>query len=456
MLIDEIALLSGRVAAVRGEITCFSCARRLPFHHPCFADLDAWPQFRELLRAREVDRVTCGDCGSTHVFNTPLILELTDRNLLLYVAHAGDSGIVENDFQELLEYAEQLIGRESLRSARLRPYSFVHGWQGLEALLDVFEGNEAPVPEPPYRHRTESDYEISLTFGYIYGCLFFYYPAHIAIGDTVQALLSVTANLTEQADVEMMLETVSTFVAMVGSQHPWLVQTIGMLNLQAGNVAEAERWFGQAIERQHCWLAVTRSFQDATPQSRSGAKPQHGDLPRATASATLGDVTDNRHVVVRETQATADYGLWHFPAMEEAAVTPDYAYSRSLTAQGFVLGKLDRAYRDEDWRSGEGSAHLLALTIRDVDLLNAFAARQDLAKYCQFFWYGYIFGRWNLEIGNIQSGQDNGAEQASLAAITLVKINTLIQGIPVNTRPGNFVYFCLDNSATWIRSHYIL
>ncbi|MFF0066980.1 hypothetical protein ACFYRC_36840 [Streptomyces sp. NPDC005279] len=376
--------------ATRWSATFPCCDATIDFDFLRYVNVEKWGDFRVLLEERALDAVVC-ECGASHIFTATVIVEVPRKNLLIYVTHGGDGPHVESCFRQDFEGVKEVAGR--------RPYTFVHGWNGLEAMLDIFDGDRPDHRAPPYPHAVDGREELHTLFGYIHGDLIFFDAPHVAVAPTVNALLEFATSLADPGDITRMIAIVEGFVRFTGPIHPWIVQELGSLNLRLGDLDAAEGWLTHAARLEHRWLAATRSFTDATPTRRAGFDAPSADLPHCRPASALGDITRNRHIVNGCQPALGDYGLWYFPTMQQAATPRVYSHQNALTAQGYVHGALDRAVRDEQWLTPPGTGDLVILTIRMMMLIDQLDRTPSLAEFARYYFRSYIIGRWNEVIG---------------------------------------------------------
>lgn len=404
MLVPEGVFASQAVVAKRWNVHFPCCESDVLMDHLEYVNLQGWPAFRDLLRRRAVDEVLC-DCPSSHIFPASVIVEIPKRNLLIYVTHGGDGPHVQDSFGRAFA---SLNG-----AAAHRPYTFVHGWRGLEGLLDTFEGAGPETPGGPYPHSSDNTPGSIIVHGYGYGGLFFYDPQHLAVGSTVTALLEFSGSVVEYEDIRRVALIIREFLDFVGPIHPWLVQELGSLYLRLGQFDAAEYWLELSLKLEHRWLAVTRSFLEpilllrakyASERSEAlNAELQDAIVPHAEPASVLRDVTRKRHVVDVKATPTDDFGLWYFPAMAQAAIPSAYAYKTGLAVQGLMHGRLDSAVIDEGWLRSPGSGDLVILTVRMHSLLWSLKRAPDTSKLDRFYFEGYVLGRWDLAIGSFDS-----------------------------------------------------
>jgi hypothetical protein len=385
MLIPSETLAQGDAIATRWTVRPPCCDQPGEMDFLQYVNLEGWPGFREILRRREVDTFVCG-CLLSHRFPAQVIVEVPRRNLLIYVTHGGDGPHIEEAFRADLSRLSPVPGR--------RPYTFVHGWQGLEAMLNIFDGRQPDGRGPillPKKNKTwssrpfasDSDEagglraepdssgedpgnsisdilgpdwlasigcnSIAKLIGYSYGDLFFFDPKHRAVQSTVLAMVEFSAATQEPEHARRLAAIFEEFTDFMGPIHPWVVQEIGHLHLKAGTYEKAEKWLELAAKLEHRWLAVTRTFVDRTPSRRADAAPQDSTLPHSLPTSALGDVTRNRHVVIQLMPPVHDQDLWDFPQMADAAIPHVYSFKHALAVQGLIQGRLHRATLDERW-----------------------------------------------------------------------------------------------------------
>jgi CpXC protein len=332
---------SARAAWLEKELKCPECSGRARFEVLYFVNIEEWPELHSQIDVLREQTADCMSCGHRAPVRSPLIVEVPRHNLLIFVTHSSDDEGVETGFGTWLGYAEQLTG-EVMETARTRPYTFVHGWTGLAALLALLSGEEAEAAAPPYAHETDDQQGLSQIAGYIHGPLFFYYPEHRAVRVVVGTLLHFADDAASEQRAKRIRRLILRCMEIVGDSHPWLRREAGRLSLLAGEHEIAEEWLTKTIEAEHCWLTPTMSFVDGTPIRRAGATPQGTHLPHALPSEGLRDVTRQFHSVCQTFPRKKDYGLFYFPRMERAAASPNYTLRNIGRSLSRLLADLER------------------------------------------------------------------------------------------------------------------
>ncbi|MFC6083003.1 hypothetical protein [Sphaerisporangium aureirubrum] len=457
MPLDPAIIRHEKVAgqAMRGR--CPSCRQGwLSFDQIRYADIEACPAFGAAVRrtyasighgflmvtaGRPIeDLIACDTCGKEGELSSPVIVDLPSRGLLIFVTHAPDDGGVEIGFKMVLDSCAGLVSEAVLASARHRPYTFVHGWDGLEALLAVLDGQQHHPTPPPYRHATkDSGPRFASLSGYRVGKAFFYYPSFTAIAELAKTLLIFSSSAREPAELETMLDLLRRFTELTRVDHPWVLREAGRLAIEAGRLDEAEQWLERSARSEHQWLAVTLSFLDATP-GRSGDTA-------VTASSDwhhTGPVTQHRHAVTRQFPARPDYGLWHFPEMELHAPTieaEDYFH-----AAGHLVGELDRILHENGWRIAPHDlvtvADLKQATKRRVEAHQVSSANRAL------FWRSFARARWRNHPGRDSALQ---AIDELIASWRAVPHSGRVAVLRLGFDPSVEIYY-LEHSARQIRT----
>ncbi len=421
-----------------------------------YVNADEWTNFGLHLSERTLDTFVCS-CPTSHFFPATVIVEVPRHNLLIYVTHGGDGAHVENSFKAQLA---------ELKVTTRRPYTFVHGWRGLEVMLAVLGGHDPdglrPIRSPlrnttwaafPHQNWQESDderpsnpsalqdfqdqqrtdlelmrsalgtdrIELHLTNGYACGDLFFYDPKHLAVDPTVNVLLEFADSTTEPQSAARLAAVLDEFTDFMGPIHPQVALALGTLYLRSGEYDRAEQSLQQAADLEHRWLAATRTYLDSTPKRRP--EPGSSDVAAPwSAQQPVGDVTANKHTVSRLTPAVNDHGLWDFPAMAEACIPEVYSFKHALAGQGLAQGRLHRAALDEKWLELPGSGDLATLTMKNIMLINYLAGQDHLALHVLFFWEGYVLGRWDLALGPFasQATFDRGLGRANAPDVVAI------------------------------------
>ena len=134
------------------SIPCQRCTAKTSVQLFYYIDASVMVDFDKRLRSASND-FACVGCGHVFQVRAPLLLDIPMRNLLVFVTHRGDDGGVDNGFRMFLERMSSLLPSSVAERARTTPYTFVHGFRGLFALLDAFQGMDRRT----YRHDRSGD-----------------------------------------------------------------------------------------------------------------------------------------------------------------------------------------------------------------------------------------------------------------------------------------------------------
>jgi len=393
------------IACQTRTIDCPTCSSSLSFDIIYYVRADSWPELVDSLMWGEIDDNTCARCRKTVPILSPLIYEIPQRNLLVFVTHGSDDGGAIAAFHQWMEVSSMLLPENCIEQAKRRPFTIVYGWQGLLALLYAFEDYEIPGASPPFPHETDEAVYFGSLDGFKYGKLFFYYPSQLAIKDLARALLRFSEINAEGDKAQWMLSIFTRVVEIIGAHHPWLVHELGRLALVCGSVKEAQTSLKRAVDLQHCWLAVTASFADATPIRREDGPTQSETLPHTTPASVLGDVLTHRHTVSAVKPSTVDYGLWHFPQTSRVNVPETYTPQSILSAHGFVLGELEHAIPNAVCNCGDSSLLSYYSLVKYVVMLI-----EHFDSEAGSFWEEYLKARWTrhgIALNQIASNVNN-------------------------------------------------
>jgi hypothetical protein len=386
-------------------LTDVAVERKPLLHPPCtgmavfdivhYVNLEQWPGFRELLTDERLAEVRCDRCDITASVHYSFITDIPQRNLLILATHHGDGdGTVTQIFNRTMSIAETFLAPEVVQRARSRPYTVVHGIRGLRVLLDALDG--APIPEPskPFAHIPDPVRGFESLHGYKYGDLFFFYAGQRTVDDLVNTYLHWSTTVHDAADMENAIRVGEGMLDILGNHHPWLLQEVGRMHLELGDVVAAVPYLEAARRAGNAWLAVTASVLDATPTKRADGEPQSAELPHALPASVLSDVTMTRHTLIRQRPADRDYGFWHFPVMERREYPDGYSNVKTFAAHGLALGSFCRFFVDE---------RLLGTDVFFLSLNDLFGQTMDLlrslpegefAEEVHGFWLHYVRNRW--------------------------------------------------------------
>jgi hypothetical protein len=330
----------------------------------------------------------CSACGEELRVRAPLIVDIPKRNLLVFVTHHGDDGGVEGGFRRFLDKLSGVLPRYVADRARSTPYTFVHGYRGLFALLDAFQGKD-PQPNVSVGDGTMSD--VRVLNGYQYGKLFFYFPCHIGMRAVISTSVSAAIDLEHVGNRSEAISLLQALVLRIGVSHPWLPMELGRLLLAHGDKERALLVLGQANESSHSWHAVTASFMDFTPRRREDGDTQREGLPSASVFSGLGDITAQRHTVLGFFPAQKDVGLWDFPKKAEAGIPEQYTLENFVSTYAYSLGRIDH-YMTEEFRD---HAPLEPTRVGWYHLLeDARSLVQQHPQHEAFFWTEFTRSRW--------------------------------------------------------------
>ncbi|HKO59178.1 MAG TPA: CpXC domain-containing protein [Thermoanaerobaculia bacterium] len=322
------------------ELPCRSCGRSISLRVVYFVDLELCPAYASAVRTDWVERNDCRHCGATLRARSPVIVECPGQNLLVFTTHTGDDGGVEQGFRQWLGFVRAVVPDDVYARLLARPYTFVHGWTGLAALFDVFDGKSPVAPMPPYPHEVDDDgFAVEPLDGYAFGPLQFWQPMHRAIQAAVHLLLGVTTQV-ESVEERQWIVAVLQVVAgqMEDTPHVWLEEEIGRQCLILGERARAREHLRRAQALYHSWIAPTASFLDATPTRRSDGTHAESVASASDAALLQRPVTSIRHTVTALWPHTADYGLWYFPKMAAAAYV--HTSESTLRVNGTLIGAI--------------------------------------------------------------------------------------------------------------------
>lgn len=383
------------VAAQARSMECRECGQQVQFDIIYYVVDEDWPELRLAVRNGSIAEIECHSCGSKMEVRFPIILELLRRNLLIFVTHTGDDEGVEAGFKKWFSFAAMLIDQSVIGRAKQRPYTFVHGWNGLVSLLKAFEGETYFKPDPPFPHGIDQAVSADVLDGYIYGDLLFFYPDQLGIKSIVHALLRSAECANDQHRAMRLRGLMLECVTILNDSHPWLSQEIGRLSLELGDIEQADTWLSRAQSLKHKWVGVTASFMDATPRRRVDGETQDESLPHTLPASILGDVLSNRHTVTRVWPSENDYGLWYFPAMEQAAVPEEYTLGNILKVTGIVLGELERDFGDNQSGIGMFDFNFFVFFLKHAcDLIHQLEYDGESDEELEGFWGEYVTRRW--------------------------------------------------------------
>jgi len=416
MPIAESVFSNRGVASARKTSQCPICkADAIIQRIIYYVDLDACPEYHSAVvrqyaslagapnlvvvtgeRAVEED-VTCQSCGRSFGVTTPIVVDIPSRDIMVFVTHMGDDGGVEAGFRTWLRYCAKLLPKDVMQAVATRPYTFVHGWSGLEAMLAMLAGNAYHPAPPPYKHATADELRFEGLKGYLYGTAFFFYPRFNAVSEIASTLLDFSTGAEHDVARRDLAALLQLVLETLREDHPWLSQELGRLYLDLNQKDEAMHWLKRALVAQHQWLAVTTSFMDATPGTNDEQDEGGSSFPGG-AMAVNGPVTGTRHAVTRIYPANRDFGLWCFPEMERHA--PTIRPERFLTVASAVLGTLDRMVWDDNIGWDRMAVLSLAALGGDVvEWLEHWSLDPSLANAVERFWSDYIKFRWHGRAG---------------------------------------------------------
>ena len=437
-----------------------NCGHRNNFRIIYYLNADVVPNYREELIAGEKGIFVCAGCGAELSIRAPIIAEFPSRDLVVFATPAGDDEGLENGFLDFFAKLRDHLPSHIAESITRRPYTFVEGRHGLNSLICHFHGDDVSAGVDSDPGTLEAIQSLS---GYIYGDLFFYFPGQLAAQELVGLAVGAALDL-EAADQSPNAAQLLRKVAdRIGYSHPWLVQELGRFLLITSS-KEAKAWLERAMTAQHCWIAVTRSFLDATPTRRADGDAQSADLPHALPASQLGSVTRSRHTVVGMFPASKDAGLWQFPRMGKAAIPPDYTEEKLTEGLAVALGMVDR-FQD---------GNLFQAGLRESTHVNWHQVQKRSREFLtnkenrERFWGHYIKERWNIDVVGIAElvglpeVDDELNELIGFCRAVLQKIGERLAELPVDQEEGPFSFFkngyvasdiryFLDGSSGYIR-----
>jgi hypothetical protein len=294
-------------------VSCPTCKTPNELDLYYYIDASAWRDFEDRLRSHDGQTFECHTCGNEIKIRGPLILDIPQRDLIVFATYGGDDGGVECGFRHFFDKMAPSLPANVITAARNRPFTFVHGRRGLLALLDYFHDKPVAIP-PDDRSQRGEDAGISFLQGYIYGKLFFYFAGQLPVQELVGFVIGAALDLETGGHASAALLLLQGVVARIGDSHPWLSHELGRLLLICGRTSEAKAWLLKAAERRHSWHTVTASFLDATPTRREDEDPQAAELPHAMPAERLGAISVSRHTVLGTHPPAQDLGLWDFPS----------------------------------------------------------------------------------------------------------------------------------------------
>lgn len=332
------------------EMPCRSCGKSMSIRIVYFVDIDRCPAYGDALRTDWVERNDCSHCGDTARTRSPVIVDCPTQNLLIFATHGGDDAGLEQGFERWLQFVDAVVPDDVSERISDRPYTFVHGWEGLGALLDILNGKPLCGAAPPYSHDVDDEqFTVALLDGYAFGPLQFWHPQHRAIEWTTHMLLGLAAQATTERERRWMIAVLDLAIDILGEQgsHLWLEEELGRQSLLLGDRAKAREHLLRAQALSHTWIALTASFLDATPTRRASGAIHGEDLPSARPGDLLRrSVTAIRHTVTELWPHTNDYGLWYFPKMLSASYL--HTHEAVLHLNGSVIGSVLAAIDTED------------------------------------------------------------------------------------------------------------
>jgi hypothetical protein len=380
---------SGCLTEAKPILPCRNCSVRKPADLFYYVDGSVITNFDERLRAMR-GQVTCAGCGNRYEVRGPLILDLPARNLLIFVTHHGDDGRVEEGFRQFLQKMASALPEFVSERAMSTPYTFVHGYRGLLALLDAFNDVD---PNPEVSPGDGGILHTTPLNGYQYGRLFFYFPSHLNVQPIISTAVSAAIDLEQIGQRGEAITFLQGLVQRIGPSHPWLPVELGRLLLADGQNKEALLMLRQAATSTHSWHGVTMSFLDATPRRRADGETQAEDVPIALASASLADITAQRHTVAGLFPAKKDTGLWDFPQTAQSTIPEQYTLENVITAYAYSLGRIDRYLMiDFNGYRPKEPTHVGWYILQE-------ASREILQQYPDYeslFWLEFTRTRWPL------------------------------------------------------------
>ncbi|TDW99738.1 CpXC domain-containing protein [Dinghuibacter silviterrae] len=402
MLVPNHIKTRNGIAAKTIALNCSTCNNIIKLDAVFLVCEDDWPEFRYLLLKRDLSEVSCEHCSHVYQIKSPLLYEVPKRNLLIFATNGGDDGGVIQGFEIWKSHAKNLLTEETFRRIEQHQYTFVHGLHGLNALLEAFD-DESPfsmyVPAPPKTADGSQD-KIGITHltGYIYGNLFFYYPAHKPVSDLSLMLLELASINSSHSSIRWIFDLFETVLFTLGQGHPWLMQEAGRLAMLCGNLVKATEYTSMACKLQHSWIAPTACFLHGTPRIRADGPSQKAYLPHSAKTSLLNGVNQHRHTDIKISPSIKDVGVWDFPHTEDLALFKGYTKNTLLKSHGYTLGKMEMGIRGKDVHVTEQLIALYAHLIwRSMNMLNSY----NDPECHKAFWTEYLDTRWNRYSQNL-------------------------------------------------------
>ncbi len=420
-------------------INCPKCKKASHIDLYYYIDASAWLEWEDRLRAHDGETFACNHCGDTIKIRSPLIVDFPKRDLLVFATNGGDDGGVEVGFREFFEKMASCLPTNVAKAARRRPFTFVHGRRGLIALLGYFHDRPVDLKreqDPTQAGGFEGVFGLQ---GYIYGKLFFYFPAQLAVQELVGLTVGAAIDLDRVNHADAAVRLLTGALDLLGDSHPWLSHELGRIFINSGRATEARPWLVKAAERRHCWHAVTASFLDATPTRRAGEEPQAKDLPHALPAERLGPITTAKHTVTGVSPAAKDRDLWDFPHMAEAAIPREYTIETVNKAHAFVLGTFDRhQFRELHPHQLSEATHVGWHRVQEVSRQLMVRSESLASEY----WSTYVRSRWDLEVEVGTSDRETVIARLQAAQACLTAIEDGLALVPDSDDDDNpFVFF---------------
>jgi hypothetical protein len=422
-------------------ILCSRCKTNNDFQILYYLNADVASDYQNMLRRAVTGLFVCRSCGNEIGIRSPLILDFPRRDLLVFATPRGDDEGVESDFKTFLQKLLPHLPDEVAKRAMEKPYTFVEGATGAQALVKCFEGET--LEERNGNTNSDSSLEsIQVLNGYQYGALFFYFPAQLPVQELVAMALGAACDLERAGRAKDATRFLIHLAETIGSSHPWLAQETGRLLLLAGD-ASARDWLQRARIYKHCWIAVTRTYLDATPRRRAEGDTQAPELPHALGADQLRDVSRNRHTVTGMFPGFKDVGLWCFPRMAAASISQEYTAERILLGMALGLGTIDRLTTERARSAGISEPtqvywHTIQTKVR---------ATLGESPRAPQFWDAYVLANWRLDleevVTRISSSESSEDISTSIGPCrsTLAKISEVLSEVPEDPEEGSFSFW---------------
>jgi hypothetical protein len=226
--------------------------------------------------------------------------------------------------------------------------------------------------------------------GYSYGRLFFFYPEFYNIQSIAHVCLKLTTHAEDVQSKDAIYNALAS-TCIIQHDHPWILAELGRLAIEiAPRVAES--LLDRAGVAEHTWLAVTKSFLDATPRRREEDEEIAPDMTAQELREQRSPVTLRRHTVTRVSPGTKDYGLWSFPYSERVAASNKYTVQTLGQIYGEVLGIIERLIFVQSVECAVNAQFWWAEAVETA------VALLKEEEFPSVFWPCYFSKAWNIEV----------------------------------------------------------